>query len=144
MAINCVCVFVSVSFGLLTWSGVISVMQIQRKLQIEIENQGKRLQMMFEKQREMEDGKLKGSSSSSLGEPSASLSNQVAPLSPVDKLEISNEGHEKSEISLSVAKTMPEESSQDASKKLKADDNMGEHELENDQVDAPPTKRVKS
>lgn len=101
-------------------------MQIQRKLQIEIENQGKRLQMMFEKQREMEDGKLKGSSSS-----------MDEPFSPVDH---------KSDKSLSNAKTIPEESSehQHASEKLETGNDMDVHKPENDHIDAPPTKRVKS
>ncbi|KAF7805226.1 protein PHR1-LIKE 1-like isoform X1 [Senna tora] len=93
-------------------------LEIQRKLQIEIENQGKRLQMMFEKQREMEDGKLKGSTSS-LDEPSAQLSNEVE--------------EDKSNISIIAAKT-----------KLKADDNWNKQEVENDEIDAPPTKRMKS
>ena len=121
-----------------------TVIQIQRKLQIQIENQGKRLQMMFEKQIGMDDSKLKGLSSSSEGS-SASLSNMVLP-STNENLEPSNEGHVKLGINRSTLETIPEKSSQDASTKQKGDDAKvtDEHELGNDQFAEPPTKRVKS
>lgn len=46
----------------LACSDMATLIQIQRKLQIQIEDQGKRLQMMFEKQGEMGDNKVNGSS----------------------------------------------------------------------------------
>lgn len=95
-------------------------------MQIQIENQGKRLQMMFEKQIKSD-------------EPSASLSNAVLP-SPADNLETSNEGHEKAGISSSTPENLPEESSQDRGDAKVTD----EHELVDDQFSTPPTKRVKT
>lgn len=107
-------------------------MQIQRTLQIQIENQGKHLQMMFEKQKEMGDNKGKGSSSPS-NAPSAALSDTAPPSPRVDNLETSIEEHD----SRSRSNTdIPEESSQDASAKQRVGD---EHAAA-----APPTKRVKS
>lgn len=107
-------------------------MQIQRNLQIQIENQGKRLQMMFEQQIKSDD-------------PSAPLSSDVLP-SPVENLENSNEGHEKIGISGSTPPNMPEESFQDASIKQRGEDAqiIDELELGEDQLAAPPTKRVKT
>lgn len=106
----------------------LTFMQIQRKLQIEIENQGKHLQKMFEQQIKSD-------------EPSASLSNAVIPP-PIDNLETSNEGHEKIGINSSTPENMPEESSQDTSTKQKGDD--AKVTGEDDQIAAPPTKRVKT
>lgn len=95
-------------------------MQIQRKLQIQIENQGKHLQMMFEQQ-------IKS------GEPSAPSSSAALP-SPVENLDTSaNEGHEKIGINYST---------QDTSAKQKGDDAKVSDEL--DQLSTPPTKRVKT
>lgn len=120
-------------------------MQVQRELQIQIENQGKRLQMMFEKQIEMDDSKLKGSSPS-LDEPPDPLSSVVLPSASVDNLETTNEDHEKFRIDSSTSKTLPEETFQDASTKQKGDDakDADEHELGDDQFPEPLTKRVKS
>lgn len=107
-------------------------MQIQRKLQIQIENQGKRLQMMFEQQIKSD-------------EPSASLSNAVLPP-PNNNLEASREGHEKVGINNSTPENMSEESSLDASTKQKGDDAKvtGEHDFRDDQHAAPPAKRGKT
>lgn len=104
------------------------VMQIQRKLQLQIENQGKRLQMMFEKQREMEDSKHKASSSSS----------------SLDRPTV--EGQEKSGISNTNAITMAEECSEDACTKQEVEDTKvnGEEEGGHDQLEEPASKRVKS
>lgn len=118
-------------------------MQIQRKLQIQIESQGKHLQMMFEKQREMGDSKVKGSSSP-IYEPSV---NTVLPSPPVDNLETSNEEHDKFGSNSSIPKALPEETSQDASTKQMVDE--AEVANENGAVDdqfaaPPPAKRVKS
>ncbi|KAI4350078.1 hypothetical protein L6164_010601 [Bauhinia variegata] len=116
-------------------------LEIQRKLQIEIENQAKRLQMMFEQR----DGKLKAPSSS-LDDPSAPPLNTVLSSPPIDNLAISNEGHAKSGISFSIAKTISEESSLDASAKQKEDESKStdEHVLGDYQCGAPPAKRAKS
>lgn len=106
-------------------------MQIQRKLQIQIENQGKHLEMMFEKQREMGDNK---GSSSPTNTPS---SDRV-----VDNLETLTEEHDKLRSNIGI----PEESSKDASKKQMVDEAevSNEHERVGDQfATAPPTKRVK-
>lgn len=56
--------------------------QIQRKLQLQIEEQGQHLQKMFEKQREMEDGRMKAFASNP-DDPSFPPSNVVLP-SPAD------------------------------------------------------------
>jgi len=107
-------------------------MQIQRNLQIQIENQGKHLQMMFEKQMKSD-------------EPSAPLSSVALP-SPVENLENTNEGHKKIGINGSTSDNMPEGSSQNTSTEQKGDDAKatGELELGEDQLAAPPTKRVKT
>ncbi|KAJ1385105.1 SANT/Myb domain [Sesbania bispinosa] len=120
-------------------------LEIQRKLQIQIEDQGKRLQVMFEKQREMGDSKVKGSSSS-MDAPSTAPSDTVLPSSPVDKLETSNEEHDKLGSNSSIPKAMPEGSSQDAStKQMVAEaEVINEQETIDDQFAAPPTKRMKS
>ncbi|KAI5398258.1 protein PHOSPHATE STARVATION RESPONSE 1 [Lathyrus oleraceus] len=94
-------------------------LEIQRKLQIQIENQGKHLQVMFEQQ-------IKS------GEPSAPSSSAALP-SPVENLESSNEGHEKIGINYST---------QDTSAKQNGDDAKVSDEL--DQLSTPPTKRVKT
>ncbi|XP_061340389.1 protein PHR1-LIKE 1-like [Gastrolobium bilobum] len=117
-------------------------LEIQRTLQIQIENQGKHLQMIFEKQREMGDSKVKGSSSP-LDKLSAALSDTVL---PADNLETSNEEHDKFGSNSSLPKVMPEESSQeDASRKhmVGEADVMDKQEAVEDQYAAPPTKRVK-
>ncbi|OIW07164.1 hypothetical protein TanjilG_10137 [Lupinus angustifolius] len=99
-------------------------LEIQRDLQIQIEKQGKRLQIMFEKQVEMD-------------KPSASISSMAIALpSPIDNLETTNEDHEKFRI------TVPEESTQDACTKQKRDD--AKHELGDDQFSAQLLKRMKS
>lgn len=102
---------------------IVVVMQIQRKLQLQIEKQGKCLQMMFEKQREMEDSKLSTSPSPS------------------------NEVYDKPEISSIIATTMVEECSEDASTKQKADETGvidEEMVMGGDQLRTPATKRVKT
>lgn len=112
-------------------SDIGSVMQIQRKLQIQIENQGKHLEMMFEKQREMGDNK---GTSSPTNTPSLDR--------VVDNLETSTEEHDKLRSSTGI----PEESSKDASTKQMVDEAevSNEHERVGDQfANAPPTKRVK-
>ncbi|MCH90096.1 protein PHR1-LIKE 1-like [Trifolium medium] len=104
-------------------------LEIQRNLQIQIENQGKRLQMMFEQQIKSDD-------------PSAPLSSAVAPP-PVENLENKNEGHETND---STPDNKAEVSSQDTSTKQKGDDAKltDELELEEDQFVAPPSKRAKT
>lgn len=116
------------------------VIQIQRKLQMQIENQGKCLQMMFEK---MGDSKLKTSSSSLDG--STGLS---SPRTPNDNLEKTlNQGHDKSGISSIIATTMDEECSEDASTKQKEEEETevaDEQKVGDDQLVASATKQVKS
>jgi hypothetical protein len=118
----------------LACSDIESIIQIQRKLQIQIENQGKHLEMMFEKQKLIGDNK--GSSTSNA--PSAALLDTALP-SPVDNSKMSNDEHIK-------LRCNTEESSQDASKKEMVDEAevTNEHERVDDQFsDAPPTKRAK-
>ncbi|CAL0321032.1 unnamed protein product [Lupinus luteus] len=99
-------------------------LEIQRELQIQIEKQGKRLQIMFEKQVEMD-------------KPSAPISSTAIALpSPIDNLETTNEDHEKCRI------TLPEESTKDARTKQKRDE--AKHELGDDQFSAQLLKRMKS
>ncbi|KAF7817802.1 Protein PHR1-LIKE 1 [Senna tora] len=112
-------------------------LEVQRKLQIQIEKQGKYLQMMFEKQIEMEDSKLKTSSSSLDG-------STVLPSSPtlIDNSETLNDGREKSGMSSMIA-TTGEECCEDASTKQKEDEATDEQEVGDDQLVAPPaTKRI--
>jgi len=105
-------------------------MQIQRKLQIQIEDQGKRLQMMFEKQREMGDKKVNGSSDEAATATPAAPSDSVLPSSP--PVETSNEGREKS---------MEEEKEESTKQKARE----GEEVINEDEDEvAPATKRVKS
>ena len=111
---------------------VVLCVQIQRKLQIQIEDQGKRLQMMFEKQREMGDKKVNGSS----GEAATATvpSDTVLPSSPPG--ETSNEGREKS---------MEEEKGESTKQKAsEGEEVMNEDEDEDEDEVTPATKRVKS
>lgn len=70
-------------------------LEIQRNLQLRIEEQGKYLQMMFEEQRKMENGRLKASASASNpDEPSPSRSNAVQPSAAAnDKSEPLDKDH---------------------------------------------------
>lgn len=68
-------------------------LEIQRNLQLRIEEQGRYLQIMFEKQRKMDEDKSKPSSSS-LEEPSLPESNLVQP-SGNNKLEVLEQDHAK-------------------------------------------------
>lgn len=109
----------------LACSDMATLIQIQRKLQIQIEDQGKRLQMMFEKQREMGDSKV----NVSLDEPSAAA--------PSDTVETTNEERHKFE---SIPKAIPEEKESSTTKQIAGE---AEEMIKEDEV-APPTKRVKS
>ena len=124
----------------MAYSDAIVVMQIQRKLQLQIENQGKRLQVMFEKQREMEDCKHKTSSPSSLDRPT------VLTSPTIEGQETLNEDQEKSGIGNINATTMGEECSEDACTNQEVEETkvINEEEVGHDQLDAPASKRVKS
>jgi len=121
---------------------IVTVVQIQRKLQIQIENQGKHLEMMFEKQKQIGDNK--GPSPSNA--PSAAVLDTTLPSSSVDKLITSKDEHDKSGCNADIPKDIPGESSHDVSRKQMADEAevTNEHERVDDQFsDVPPTKRAK-
>ncbi|KAI3470415.1 hypothetical protein Pfo_027078 [Paulownia fortunei] len=67
-------------------------LEIQRNLQLRIEEQGKHLQMMFEKQRKMEEEKLKASSSN-LDKPSQLPTIENQPFIGNNKAELSDHDH---------------------------------------------------
>ncbi|KAG6703254.1 hypothetical protein I3843_07G072100 [Carya illinoinensis] len=91
----------------------------QRQLQLEIEKQGQHLKMMLEKQRKMEDDRIKASTSA-LDDPSAPLSNIVQPSPVHDNPETSKLDELKSGPGTSRVNATPEDSSWDVSRKQKA------------------------
>lgn len=88
-----------------------SFLQIQRKLQLQIEEQARCLQMMFEKQRQMEDDKSKASSSALCD--ATSLVKEQQPLEN-NISEANKAGHQTSNISITA-----EANSDSKSKKTK-------------------------
>ncbi|CAL8991204.1 unnamed protein product, partial [Prunus brigantina] len=87
-------------------------------LQLEIEEQEKYLEKMFEQQRKMEDSRVKPASST-VDDHATSPSNLVCPSPREDKPETSKDDHEKTLISTSSASTPLEEGSQGANRKNK-------------------------
>lgn len=115
--------------------------QIQRNLQLRIEEQGRHLQMMFEKQRKLEDGKSKVSSSS-LDDPTLLQSDAVLP-SGNDKSEISEPDHAKTVSDRNDCGVALEKNSPSVSRKHKALENgTGEDLL--DESSPASTKRARA
>ncbi|KAF2306984.1 hypothetical protein GH714_023024 [Hevea brasiliensis] len=103
-------------------------LEIQRNLQLRIEEQGRYLQMMFEKQRKMEDEKSKASSSS-MDDPSLPQSNAVQPSSN-NKMEVLEPDHAKIAVDRSDGGVALEESSLSVGRKHKALENRTDNNLD--------------
>ncbi|WCJ43766.1 Homeodomain-like superfamily protein [Euphorbia peplus] len=116
-------------------------LEIQRNLQLRIEEQGKCLQMMFEKQRKMEDDKSK-TSPSSKDCPSPPLSSTVQSSANIIS-DISMPGHAEVVSEKSNGGAAPEESSQSLSRKQKTPGSGSSMELdqEDDESTPAPSKR---
>ncbi|KAK9291794.1 hypothetical protein L1049_019744 [Liquidambar formosana] len=118
-------------------------LEIQRNLQLRIEEQGKYLQIMFEKQRKMDGDGFKASSSTP-DDPSAPLSNVMQPSPANNKSEASEQDHAKAIMDASNASTAPEESSIKVSRKQKACEtetvNLDPHD---GGPSPPPTKQAR-
>lgn len=111
-------------------------LEIQRNLQLRIEEQGRNLQMMFEKQRKMDDGKLKDSSSAP-DEPSAAPSSSM-PMHP-------SPTNEQTAIDSSDAVTATQDDSPKVTWKQKELESDGETGKDQDTClsTSPPSKRPK-
>ena len=111
--------------------------QIQRNLQLRIEEQGKYLQMMFEKQKQMDDERSKASSSNPDEAPRPPLSITLQSSLSNSKLETS-EQHLRTGSSISAL----EEISQDLNGKQKAPESK---DLDPDSTGSSPrtTKRTR-
>ncbi|GAV82999.1 Myb_DNA-binding domain-containing protein/Myb_CC_LHEQLE domain-containing protein [Cephalotus follicularis] len=119
-------------------------LEIQRNLQLRIEEQGRYLQMMFEKQRKLEDEKLKASSST-MDERSAPSLNGTQSSAENDKSEVLEQDHAKTGTGGSNANVTPKEIDQDGSRKQKAPENSSSKDVDsnNGQSGVQPTKRAR-
>ncbi|KAJ9180013.1 hypothetical protein P3X46_008322 [Hevea brasiliensis] len=108
-------------------------LEIQRNLQLRIEEQGRYLQMMFEKQKKMEDDKSKASSSS-LDDSSLPESN----VSGNNKLEVSELDHANNVFDRNDGGVALEESSQSVSRKHKALENRTGEDLNSKDNESSP------
>ncbi|GLU07802.1 hypothetical protein SLE2022_247490 [Rubroshorea leprosula] len=106
-------------------------LEIQRNLQLRIEEQGRYLQMMFEKQKSGLD-QLKASSSNPDNPPAPSDTTNDSPTKT--ELEASQVAHGNTEIDTIDASSIMEDNSQEASGKQKAGPNVCE-------LTSQPTKR---
>ena len=113
-------------------------MQTQRKLQLQIEEQGKYLQKMFEQHKTM-GNKVKASSSTA-SDPDAPMSNTVPHSAKHDKSETSEHP------STSSATATLDEGFRDASGKQKAQETKTHDELDSINVgsNSPPAKRARN
>ena len=118
-------------------------MQIQRKLQLQIEEQGKYLEKMFDQQKQMEN-KFKASSSTS-SDSQEPLSNIVHQSTENNKSEISEQVPPTAGASSSDANSKRDDSFKDPSEKQKAHETESceEHEPGNGESVVPPTKRAR-
>ncbi|XVF06427.1 hypothetical protein REPUB_Repub06bG0047300 [Reevesia pubescens] len=117
-------------------------LEIQRNLQLRIEEQGRYLQMMFEKQKKMEDG----SPSSALDDPPAPLPGSVYPSCTNDKSEALEQVHTKTGMDTVNASNTEEKTSQDVSRKQKASETeTNDHvEINDDESGSPLSKRART
>ncbi|XP_007030374.2 PREDICTED: protein PHR1-LIKE 1 isoform X1 [Theobroma cacao] len=120
-------------------------LEIQRNLQLRIEEQGRYLQMMFEKQKRMEDERS-GAPSFNLDDASASLPGLTCPSCANDKSEALEQVHTKTGIDTRNASTTEHKSSQDVSRKQKAlETNTADHiETNDNESGSPLSKRART
>ncbi|XVF57088.1 hypothetical protein PTKIN_Ptkin06aG0175900 [Pterospermum kingtungense] len=121
-------------------------LEIQRNLQLRIEEQGRQLQMMFEKQKTMDEEKS-GAPSSALHDPPASLPGSTRPSCMNDKSEALEQVHTRTGIDTRNASTTEEEGSQDVSGKQKASETETTahlHTNDDDESRSPLTKRSRT
>lgn len=111
------------------------LLQIQRNLQFRIEEQGKHLQMMFEQQRKMEEGKLKASSNTDNSCRSPTTETQP----PVCKAEAESSDHDHQ----SSAKETPAPEHPD-DREVSSESNTCEGHEPSDGGCSPPAKRAKA
>lgn len=117
----------------LSWKALF--LQIQRNLQLRIEEQGKQLQMMFEQQRKMEEGKLKASSSD-LDEHAQLPTIEKQPSVGDTKAESSDNDH-------SITKEIPtHEHTND--KEISSERKTCDDHESDASGDSPPSKRAKA
>ncbi|XP_050221716.1 protein PHR1-LIKE 1 isoform X2 [Mercurialis annua] len=103
-------------------------LEIQRNLQLRIEEQGRNLQMMFEKQKKIDDEKFKGStSSSSLDAPSQS---NVEQPSENGKIGVSELDNPKTGLDNRDNDPTPDGSSKSGSRKHKAPEHGADEDTE--------------
>ncbi|XP_057784548.1 protein PHOSPHATE STARVATION RESPONSE 1-like [Salvia miltiorrhiza] len=111
-------------------------LEIQRNLQFRIEEQGKHLQMMFEQQRKMEEGKQRGSSSNRDDNfPSPTIETQPC----VGKTEAESPDHDQSS-----AKEIPPLEHADEEEESSERRTCKDHEANAGGGCSPPTKRAKT
>ncbi|XVF31001.1 hypothetical protein REPUB_Repub16aG0107900 [Reevesia pubescens] len=91
-------------------------LEIQRNLQLRIEEQGRYLQMIFEKQKKMEDG----APSSALDDTPAQLPGSMHPSCTNDNSEALDQVHTRTGIDIRNASSTEEKCSQEVSRKQKA------------------------
>ncbi|KAE8009962.1 hypothetical protein FH972_006363 [Carpinus fangiana] len=120
-------------------------LEIQRKLQLQIEEQGQYLQVMFENQRKMEDGRMKAAASNP-DDPSAPPSNVVLPSPADDKSVTLKPDQDKTGPGTSNANTIAEDSSWDMIMKQKSHEARSTEDRGPGDSDsnAPPTKRARA
>ncbi|XVE62713.1 hypothetical protein DITRI_Ditri06bG0141800 [Diplodiscus trichospermus] len=122
-------------------------LEIQRNLQLRIEEQGRHLQMMFEKQKRMEDEKGGGPSSAlDDRDPSATLRGPVHPSCTNDKSEAVEQVHTRTGTDKGDANITEEGSSQDASRKQKAleTETNAHSQTNNNESGSPLPKRTRT
>lgn len=110
-------------------------LEIQRNLQVRIEEQGKHLQMMFEQQMKMEEGKLKASSSNT--DNCRSPTTEMQPPVGKDEAESSDHDHQSS------AKEIPAPEHPDE-REVSPESNTCEGHEPCDGGCSPPAKRAKA
>lgn len=117
--------------------------QNQRKLQLQIEQQGQKLQMMLE--RNIEDNRIRASTSAA-DDHSAPPSRVNQPSLIDRKSETSNIDQVKAEVGISNVNTVPEDGSWDLKRKEREHETQSSQKQEPGAVEnnAPPTKRVRA
>lgn len=119
--------------------------QIQRKLQLQIEEQGQYLQVMFEKQKKMEDDRMKAAASNP-DDPSAPPSNVVLPSPADDKSVTSKPDQGKTGPGTNNANTIAGDGSWDMIMQQKAHEARSTEDRGPGDGDsnAPPMKRARA